>query len=72
MLTIRAMVRVGPWTVLDIERVSPAERCERCGTRIREVWVCEVPDIPRRSAAQVREKTGTADGSGRTGAVQPP
>jgi hypothetical protein len=42
MLTIRAMVRVGPWTVRDIERMPVAEHCERCETTIKEVWVCEV------------------------------
>jgi hypothetical protein len=42
MLTIRAMVRFGPWTLTTIERVEQLEHCQRCDTKIREVWVCEV------------------------------
>ena len=45
------MVRVGPWTVTDKLRVHPRESCQRCGTKIVEVWCCEVDPIPERLAA---------------------
>jgi hypothetical protein len=40
-ITINAMVRVGPWT---IERVHHGEwrKCDRCKTDHKEVWVCTV------------------------------
>lgn len=36
------MVRVGPWTFNGVERVDVLEHCQRCGTAIRDVWLCEV------------------------------
>ena len=42
MLTIRAMVRVGPWTVRAVERDENWTSCERCTESIKEIWVCEV------------------------------
>lgn len=50
MLTIRAMVRFGPWTLNDIERVDELEHCHRCNASIREVWVCEIESSHERSA----------------------
>ena len=40
-ITINAMVKVGPWTV---ERVDYGEwrRCRRCKTPHKEVWVCTI------------------------------
>src|SRR5688572_19909538 len=40
-ITISAMVRVGPWTVESVQH-GPWRRCDRCGARHREVWVCTV------------------------------
>lgn len=46
-LTIRAMVRVGPWLIRHVYR-GEWTRCERCGARHKEVWECEVdPESPR-------------------------
>lgn len=41
LITINAMVRVGPWLV---ERVTHGEwrKCDRCGTDHKEVWTCSV------------------------------
>jgi hypothetical protein len=48
MLTINAMVRIGPWIVTTIEHLDKQTNCERCSTSILEVWVCEVDaDSPR-------------------------
>jgi len=47
MLTIVAMVRVGPWTLEGIYRVpksEPMEACKRCRRSIREVWVFRVDE----------------------------
>lgn len=48
MLTIRAMVRVGPWTILGVEWIPEWTSCQRCGERIKEVWVCEVDPVSER------------------------
>lgn len=42
MLTINAMVRVGPWTIREVNYSKTWTHCERCNERIKEVWVCEV------------------------------
>lgn len=42
MLTIQAMVRIGPWVVRSIRRADQKIGCERCATPILEVWHCEV------------------------------
>lgn len=42
MLTIRAMVRVGPWIVREVMKQADFTSCQRCGTSIKEIWVCEV------------------------------
>jgi hypothetical protein len=44
MLTVRAMVRVGPWTVVRVDHHSQPIACERCGTATWEVWVCKIDD----------------------------
>jgi hypothetical protein len=36
------MVRVGPWTVTQIEFAQEETHCERCDKRIKYIWVCEV------------------------------
>lgn len=47
-LTIRAMVRVGPWTVRNVYYRQTFTNCERCDARLKEVWECEVDaDSPR-------------------------
>lgn len=49
-LTIRAMVRVGPWTVRQVHYQQTVTNCERCDARIKEIWECEVDlDSPRLS-----------------------
>jgi len=49
-LTIRAMVRVGPWTVRQVHYQPIVTNCERCDARIKEIWECEVDfDSPRLS-----------------------
>ena len=48
MLTIRAMVRVGPWVIETIERDDDGTHCERCPQAIKWIWVCRVDeDSPR-------------------------
>lgn len=42
MLTIPAMVRVGPWTLVELSKSSEWTTCERCDTRTKEVWTCTV------------------------------
>ncbi len=42
MLTIPAMVRVGPWVLECIQRDPNSTKCERCSQRIKEVWQCTV------------------------------
>lgn len=43
MLTIRAMVRVGPWVAERVEREEEGSVCERCSKQgIKEIWVCTV------------------------------
>ncbi len=43
MLTIRTMVRVGPWVVERVERDEGGTTCERCSKQgIKEIWVCTV------------------------------
>ena len=42
MLTIPVMVRVGPWTLVNLARHPEWTNCERCDTRIKEVWTCVV------------------------------
>lgn len=42
MLTISAMVSIGPWMVEAVERDENWTRCERCKTPIKEIWVCSV------------------------------
>lgn len=46
MLTIHTMVRFGPWLLLRVEdltlNTANWQRCERCGERIRYVYVCKV------------------------------
>ena len=44
-ITIPAMVRVGPWTLNAIERDENWSCCERCNERIKEIWVCEVDEF---------------------------
>lgn len=44
-ITIPAMVRVGPWTLNAIERDENWSHCERCNERIKEIWVCEVDEF---------------------------
>lgn len=41
-LTIPAMVRVGPWTLITLEKRAEWTNCERCSTSIKEVWTCAV------------------------------
>lgn len=46
-LTIRAMVRVGPWTIRNVY-LGDWTNCERCDVRHKAVWECEVDaDSPR-------------------------
>jgi hypothetical protein len=49
-LSIRAMATMGPW-LLDRIDVLPtrAERCQRCSTRIRYVWVMVMQAAPRQT-----------------------
>jgi hypothetical protein len=42
MLTIRAMVRVGPWIVETLEHDERWTNCERCSERIKWIYVCRV------------------------------
>jgi hypothetical protein len=44
MLTINAMVRIGPWTIESVSYNSSWQTCERtgCGKNIKEVWTCVV------------------------------
>lgn len=42
MLTIPAMVRVGPWMLVEFSKGSEWTNCERCDTPIKEVWTCTV------------------------------
>ncbi len=42
MLTIPAMVHVGPWTLVDLSKSLEWTNCERCDTPIKEVWTCTV------------------------------
>lgn len=43
-VTIRAMVRVGPWTVEEVRKELESTHCERCDAEIKEVWVCRVDE----------------------------
>jgi len=36
------MVKVGPWTVESVMRNEIGQRCERCRTPIKEIWICTV------------------------------
>ena len=40
-ITINAMVRVGPWTVEQVHH-GKWRQCDRCETDHKEVWVCTV------------------------------
>lgn len=42
MLTIRAMVRVGPWVLETVERDDEGTNCDRCDEPIKEIWTCTV------------------------------
>ena len=42
MLTIRAMVKIGPWTIESIHRNSAGQNCDRCNTKHKIVWTCTV------------------------------
>lgn len=42
MLTIPAMVRVGPWILERVQKDPRWTSCERCSQRIKEVWTCTV------------------------------
>ena len=42
MLTIPAMVRVGPWTLVELSKSHEWTNCERCDTPIKEIWTCTV------------------------------
>lgn len=56
MLTIVAMVRVGPWVLQRIDVLGSGDErfpCERCDTKLREIWVCEVDE-----GADLRELDG--------------
>lgn len=44
-ITIPAMVRVGPWTLNGIVRDENWSRCERCKEPLKEIWICEVDDV---------------------------
>jgi len=45
-ITIRAMVKVGPWTVEDVE-YGKWRPCRRCKTMHKETWVCTIdPNVP--------------------------
>lgn len=41
LITINAMVRVGPWTVEQVLH-GTWRNCDRCGADHKEVWVCTV------------------------------
>src|SRR5215510_1687135 len=48
LLTIRAMVDMGPWLLRDVDELEGRhEKCEVCGTRIKHVWVMEKQTAPR-------------------------
>lgn len=40
-ITIRAMVKIGPWTVEEVSH-GPSRKCDRCGTLHNYVWVCTI------------------------------
>lgn len=42
MLTIKAMVRVGPWILEHVVYDVDWSKCERCGTNIKWIWTCTV------------------------------
>lgn len=42
MLTIHAMVRVGPWLLETVEKDDDWSHCERCDEPIKEIWTCTV------------------------------
>ena len=55
LVTIKAMVRVGPWIVEDV--VDGAWRkCDRCGTDHKQVWVCTVDADHREVVAKLGGK----------------
>lgn len=42
MMSILAMVRMGPWTLNRIEVLDAlSDRCQRCETKIKNVWIME-------------------------------
>ncbi len=48
MLTIRAMAEMGPWLLDRIERLDRrSEKCQRCSTQIKWVWVMEKQTEPK-------------------------
>jgi hypothetical protein len=48
MLTIRAMAEMGPWLLDRIDVLEGRlERCRRCKTKIKNVWVMEKQTEPR-------------------------
>lgn len=54
-ITIRAMVKIGPWTVEEV-RYGEWKKCRRCKTPHKETWVCTIdPDVPD---AVVKERLG--------------
>jgi hypothetical protein len=44
-ITIQAMARIGPWTLESLVRNPDWENCERCGQRIKEVWIVKVESV---------------------------
>ena len=48
MLTIRAMAEMGPWILDHIDVLDGRnERCQRCSTKIKYVWVMEKHTEPK-------------------------
>lgn len=62
-ITIPAMVRVGPWTLKAIERDENWSHCERCPTPIKEIWVCEVDEADEAMLVKLEGKRAWRIGS---------
>lgn len=62
LITINAMVRVGPWTVEHVHHGN-WRKCDRCETDHNEVWVCTVHADDRAIASRLDGKRSWRSGS---------
>lgn len=62
-ITIPAMVRVGPWALNAIERNENWSSCERCHEPLKEIWICEVDEIDEAMLVKLEGKRAWRIGS---------